>query len=352
MPDPSTPAPDAALTIASLHRDFRAHFAPRAGLYWADLLASALTGWAAFLLALRLEPFGVGALLAGVVAVLALYRAVLFIHELTHLKRGALPGFEIAWHLLVGFPFLAPSLLYVGSHGDHHRVRLYGTERDPEYETLAEWSALRLVLSTLGLVVVPAALVLRWAVFGPISWFVPPLRRLLVARLSTLVINARYERRAPLGRQRARWAWGELGCGLVAWLAFLAWSTGVLSTIVVAQWYAVTSAILLLNQVRTLAAHRYRSGWVSGDREAEFLDSINLVQPAWLMSLLAPVGLRYHALHHLIPTLPYHSLGHVDRVLKARLPESSPYRRVEVRGLGAALGSLIAGSDEGEPKAA
>ncbi len=31
--------------------------------------------------------------------------------------------------------------------------------------------------------------------------------------------------------------------------------------------------------------------------------------------LVAPVGLRYHALHHWIPSLPYHNLGRVHRLL-------------------------------------
>lgn len=345
-------APDAALTIASLRQSFRAAFDPRPGIYWTDLLASAATGWTAFLLSLRLEPFGAGSLLASAVAVLALYRAVLFIHELAHLKRGALPGFEFVWHVLVGLPFLAPSLLYVGSHGDHHRKRVYGTAQDPEYETLSDWGAPRHLLAAVGFVLVPAALVLRWAVLGPLSRLVPPLRRFVVGRLSTLIINPRYERRAPLGRQRLRWAWGELGAGAVAWAAILGWNAGALPTAVVLQWYAITSAILLLNHVRTLAAHRYRSGGAAQNREGELLDTLNLLRPAWAMALLAPVGLRFHALHHLAPTLPYHSLGSVHRALNGELPETSPYRRAEARGLVAALSALIAEPDQGEARAA
>ncbi len=45
-----------------------------------------------------------------------------------------------------------------------------------------------------------------------------------------------------------------------------------------------------------------------------------------LTELLFPVGLRYHALHHLFPALPYHSLGIAHRRLMAQLPADSPYR--------------------------
>ena len=58
-------------------------------------------------------------LLGAVVAVLSLYRAVVFIHELAHLSPGRVPGFRVAWNLLCGIPLLVPSFLY-GSHRDHH----------------------------------------------------------------------------------------------------------------------------------------------------------------------------------------------------------------------------------------
>jgi fatty acid desaturase len=38
------------------------------------------------------------------------------------------------------------------------------------------------------------------------------------------------------------------------------------------------------------------------------------------------VGLRYHALHHLFPSLPYHNLGRAHQRLMAELPTDSPYR--------------------------
>jgi fatty acid desaturase len=50
-------------------------------------------------------------------------------------------------------------------------------------------------------------------------------------------------------------------------------------------------------------------------------------------ALVAPVGLRYHALHHYLPSLPYHSLGMVHRQLLAELPVDSAYRRTPHEGL-------------------
>ena len=66
---------------------------------------------------------------SGVVAALALYRALLFIHELTHIHRDALPGFRLGWNLLVGIPMLTPSFMYENVHTLHHARTRYGTAR-------------------------------------------------------------------------------------------------------------------------------------------------------------------------------------------------------------------------------
>lgn len=109
---------------------------PDSRIYWADMLGSALLGYVALLTAMfvRSTP---PALAAGVVAVLALYRAGSFIHELTHIKKGAVKGFRFTWNLIVGVPLLVPSFMYEGVHNQHHAKTYYGTVNDPEYLPLA-----------------------------------------------------------------------------------------------------------------------------------------------------------------------------------------------------------------------
>src|SRR5690606_21636596 len=111
--------------------------------------------------------------LAIVVAALALYRALLFIHELTHLREGALPGFAAAWNLVVGIPLLVPSFTYVGVHLDHHRRSIYGTSADPEYLPLAAGPRRRLVWLLVETAFLPCVFALRFLALAPIGLLVP-----------------------------------------------------------------------------------------------------------------------------------------------------------------------------------
>merc|ERR1712159_83598 len=72
-----------------LTKDIAAH---RAAIYWPDMIGSALVGYASLAGAILVDSVPV-ALALGVLSVLALYRALLFIHEISHFRNGALPGF-------------------------------------------------------------------------------------------------------------------------------------------------------------------------------------------------------------------------------------------------------------------
>jgi len=328
---------------AALRRRYTTLFRPKAWLYYCDMLASALLGWTAFTIAVwspRLSPVWT---LAVVVATFALYRAVLFIHELAHLKRTSVPGFEIVWSLVVGFPLLVPSIMYVGSHGEHHRRLVFGTDKDPEYQPIGQWSKAKVVGSTLPLLAVPLLMVLRWGIAGPLSYFVPPLRRFVVSYASTLVINPTYKRRMPEGRMARRWMIEEAGTALVCWTVLIALVTGVIGTSWILEWYLVSSSILVLNHVRTLVAHRYHNDGQPMDLLEQYRDSVNLSGGYLFDALLAPVGLRFHALHHLLPTVPYHSLGAIHRIMLSELPPSTPYHEAEHRTLVHAVRSLFGG---------
>ena len=228
----------------------------RPGIYWPDMLGSAGVGYAALAGAILVRETW-AALACGVVAVLALYRALLFIHEISHLHRNALPGFRTAWNMLVGIPLLTPSFMYEGVHTLHHARTRYGTVDDPEYLPLAlmkPWSLPAFVLIAL---LAPIGLVIRYAVLAPLGAIVPAIRRMNWERFSALAINPGFRRRPPDAEAKRRFFWLEVGASawavvLVASVFFIGWRPLLIAL-------AIFSLVALFNQLRTLVAHLWEN---------------------------------------------------------------------------------------------
>ena len=66
-----------------------------------------------------------------------------------------------------------------------------------------------------------------------------------------------------------------------------------------------------------------------------------LPPPSLLPALWAPVGLRYHALHHLLPGVPYHNLGEAHRRVTAALEPGSPYHKASYKGLPGLVNKIV-----------
>jgi fatty acid desaturase len=309
-------------------------------VYWLDLAVTAAVTWASLLVAATAASPG-WALAAGAVCILALYRGISFIHELTHLRRDDVPGFHLVWNLLIGVPFLTPSLLYEGVHILHHAKDRYGTARDPEYHPLARRPPHEL-LAFLGVALLaPVGVVLRFAILAPLSFALPPLRRFVVAKTSGMVINTAFSREDFERARSAPWLAQEIGCWLWSWSVLGLAAAGVVPWRALAIAAAIFGLMTFLNQLRTAVAHYWENDGAQMPVLDQFLDSVNVPPPALLPFLWAPVGLRYHALHHLMPRLPYHNLGKAHRRLADALPADHAYRQVEQRELIPALARLV-----------
>jgi fatty acid desaturase len=318
------------LLVRDLHR-------VRAPVYWIDLLLSAGFGWTAFAFAIRLQPLSPAMLVMTAAAALLLYRAVCFMHEISHQNRRTLPGFEAVWNLIVGYPLLMPSFMYVGVHNDHHKLTTYGTSEDPEYLPFARSSRMT-VLFALESLFIPIFLLVRFLLASPLGLVLPGIQKWLVIHTSSLTMNVQYRRSLtpPLIASVRRHSAGIL----------LLWTTAtalvanrLLPLRVFAVWFAVCAVASFINTLRTLGSHAYESSGEPMDRTGQLLDSIDTPGRFWT-ELWAPVGLRYHAVHHYFPGIPYHHLPEAYRRFVSTLPISTNYRKMSSPSLQHSLKSL------------
>jgi len=313
---------------------------PNQAIYWVDFLCVISIGALAFAGAViydSFSPMGIGAYL---VAVLALYRAVIFIHEIVHFKKGSMTAFKIVWNMACGFMVMVPMFMYQGVHNDHHKRDIYGTRLDGEYLPFGAQNPWKNVWYVMSSIFLPALIILRYLFLTPLGWLLPPLGRLLWQRASSLTIDMEYRRPPPTERDGKYWRLQEFCAFFYGWSAVALWYFGLLPVKFFAVWYAVVFMVLFMNSIRTLGAHAYRN---PGDQKMtvaeQFLDSVD-VPGGFLSALWAPVGLRYHATHHLFPNMPYHSLGTAYRRLKVELPDSHLYLQASRPTLFHAMNSL------------
>ena len=311
---------------------------PNPGIYWSDFLLSVTIGWAAFYTTLRLPDFSLVQMITFLVAGLALYRAVIFTHELAHLKKGTFKAFRLVWNVTCGFPMMVPSFTYHGVHNDHHKRDIYGTARDGEYTPFVSKKPFHIITYVLQAFILPLFFALRFLILAPLGWLNRGFARFIWERASSLTIDLAYQRPGPAKRDDPTWRAQEFLAFVYGWTAVALVVFGVIPGKVLALWYAAAFFIFLLNSFRTLAAHAYRN---SGDRPMtvaeQYLDSVNVPGRDFLTPLWAPVGLRYHATHHLFPRMPYHALGQAHRQLAANLSNNSLYLKATRKSLWHAL---------------
>jgi fatty acid desaturase len=305
---------------------------PSPRLYWTHLLIPHSIGCVAFYLcgaAVSPLPWRCFAFIC---CVLLWYRSLAFIHEVVHFRPGTMAAFRTGWNALVGVPFLCPSFLYT-THLEHHSRTIYGTERDGEYIPWGVKPPAYIVQFLVASVFAPFLAAFRFAVLVPLTWMAPGLRSWVQEHASALVIHPWHRRQSPTAQQRREWliqeSWTLVWVGFAMWLGFshrVSW-----------KWFAMLAAVLacisLINAARTVLSHRFRNSGEPMTFFEQIQDSVNHADGGLFTELMCPVGLRYHALHHMLPSLPFHALPEAHRILMRELPENSAYRRTNSASL-------------------
>ena len=300
--------------------------------YWVDFLISLVAAYTATGVYLAAPSGSWRQLIAFPLAAFWLYRLGSLIHEVCHLGEHEMPVFKAAWNMLAGVMMLTPSPFFTRHHRDHHSQRFYGTPEDPEYVANVVTGGDPASLATYAayVAVFPVLVFLRF-LLAPLTWLHPGLRQWTLRHASALTFNRLYERRLTPADRRAILA-VEIPCFLRAALIPTLVLLGINDWTRIPQLYALAVATVMLNQMRQLADHHFEGDGSRVDMESHILDSCNFTRNDPLTLLFFPFSIRFHALHHLFPSMPYHQLAAAHAHLAATLPADSPYLSLDRPG--------------------
>jgi fatty acid desaturase len=317
-------------------------FVHRPWIYWTDLCLTVIVAYGCGADYLGAEAGSSRQIVAFIISGFALFRAGSFIHEITHMRHGEMLWFRTFWNLAFGIPNLMPSFFYE-NHVDHHNTRHYGTERDGEYLPLGRGPWQRFVPFFAQVPLLPLLIFLRF-LLSPLSFLHRPLRDWVLEHSSSFVINFRHRLTVPRTAPRRIWALLETACCLRCVVLLGLIVLGVNPWIRLVQLYALGVFVLSLNYIRNLAAHHYLNAGDRMSHEGQLEDSVNITGDWFWTELFFPLGLRYHALHHLFPQLPYHNLGIAHRRLMEHFSADSAYARTVYPSYWSVVRQLFAGS--------
>jgi len=237
--------------------------------------------------------------------------------------------FKVTWNLVVGVITLAPSPFFTRHDRDHHSARMYGTREDPEYivNVFRPGSLLSILMYSLLIALYPLIVFFRF-LLAPLTFLHPRLRQWTLVHASSLTMNYRYERKL---NRFDRWAVTaiELLCSLRAAAMLVAVGVGLTHWTRLPLFYSIALGVLTLNQLRLLADHHFEADGQPLPLDDHIRDSCNYTGRDFLTWLLFPFAIRYHALHHIFPMLPYHNLKAAHAYLLEHLPADSPYRSLD-----------------------
>ncbi|MFK7766721.1 MAG: fatty acid desaturase [Mariniblastus sp.] len=300
--------------------------------YWKDLIVCVVVAYTAATLYLSLPFTSVLKYVSFPIAVFWLYRASSMVHEVSHLSKKQLGSFKIGWNILLGIPTLFPSTFFSSHHRDHHTGRHYGTSQDPEYilNVFTPGTIGGLIFFVAYLSVYPVFVLLRF-MLAPISYLHPTWREFTLRRLSSFTLNWKYERNVNR-IDRKVFNIVELTCCLRAWMIPFFMLIGMTEWTRFPQMYLLAISVLFCNQMRFLADHHFESHGEPMSMSDHIVDSCNYSKNGFLTWLFFPFTIRYHALHHLFPTIPYHNLPAAHQHLTDNLAADSLYHTLDRPG--------------------
>lgn len=328
------------LSLAKILPNIGHFFAVNKFRFALDLTLCAIIGNYFLIIASYEALFSALQLLYVFIASVLLFRATAFMHEAYHQTKN-MKWFQNYYNLVHGFLHKIPSYGY-DDHRFHHSPQTYGTRKDPEYETLGSKPKLLVMfLPLFGMLLFAVFIAFRWVLIPFLLPFIGAKGRNLIYRYaSTFAMCPQYVRDEPTESERLTWYQQDFGCALYTLATAALIYSGVLPTQILVVWVITLYFIALINFYRVALNHRYFTEFDQTTHKGQVLDSVTL--PLTIFNaMFYPLGLGYHALHHMFPQIPYHNMGKVHNYLMENLPPDHPYRATCVKNYLSGFNQLL-----------
>lgn len=291
-------------------------------LHWRDFLLKVTLAWICigFLLNTR-DLLYVGVLF---IASIFTYHSIAFMHEFVHSKDTDFKVLTPLWHFFVGIPFLVPLFLYRQIHLTHHSKKYYSTTMDAEYLPFG-LSRVSIILQLLFNFVVPFLVVFRFLLMTPATYLNKNIKLLIENKLSFIGFKYSFDRKDIPVKNDLNYRIYDFLCFFYLATVLVLVGYGYIPLKFIYSWYLIMLIALTFNSIRSFGStHLYKFKGSEVSFDSHILDSINVDSESILTYILCPVGLQYHGVHHIFPSIPYHNLKESFNILKRDFP-NHPY---------------------------
>lgn len=291
-------------------------------IYWKDLILNASIAWLTILTLFFIEDYLILPIL--LISSLFVYRSIVFIHELAHLKENDVKYFNTVWHLIIGIPFLTPLFLYRQIHLTHHSKKHYSTSLDAEYYPFG-LSKKSIFFHFIYNTIIPFLSIVRFSILTPISYLNIKFRNTILNHFSFMGLKYQFNRSELSVKNDSKYKLVEFLCFIYTFLIFTLIMNKILPIQFIYYYYFIMTMTLTLNSIRAMGStHFYKFNGIEVNHESQMLDSINIRSENILTKIICPLGLQFHGLHHLFPSIPYHNLKFAFNILNISFP-NHPY---------------------------
>lgn len=313
-------------------------------IYWADFLSTVFLGNIFLYSASKESLLSLEQIIYIILSSFFLFRATVFIHENFHFGNK-IRGFSLCYNLFHGFLHKLPSYCYK-PHVYHHSVKTYGTIKDPEYDLIIDRPVFTLFIPFFSMAFLPIFSFIRYGITPIILPFISSRGRDWVySHISTLVMNLKFKRNKPSQKEKSEWWIQDFMCFIYNLAIILLILFGGLPSNILIVWFFVMYIVYLLNFYRVVTSHTYLTRFNKTNFKQQILDSSTVIFMP-ISFILYPLGLQYHALHHMYPNIPYHNLNKAHKFLCNILPSNHPYFKTFNKGYLSSIKRLIGYKNE------